>query len=226
MLAKEGFTTIIVVFTFSIVVGYGVSFGPAWLMYTTYPLLIALCGLILYFFRDPDRISPDGDNLVLSPADGRVVLIQKTEEPEYVKEPVTQISIFLSPLDVHVNRNPVSGLLEYVQYYPGKYLMAWEDHASEENERAHFGVKQASGTKIMFKQITGFLARRIQYHISEGDDLRAGNRFGIMKFGSRMDILLPSNTKINVAVGDRTTAGESVIAEILPDSNQQPIEKS
>ncbi len=214
MLAKEGFSTIIIVFVFSILAGYAVSFGPAFLGYIVYPLLVLLCGLILYFFRDPDRITPVGENLVISPADGKIVLVQPAEENEYVKKPVTQISIFLSPLDVHVNRNPVSGDLEYVEYYPGKYLMAWEDHASEMNERAHFGVKHPSGTKMMFKQITGFLARRIVYHIKEGDTLKAGERFGIMKFGSRMDLLLPDNVEINVKKGDRTVAGETIIARI------------
>lgn len=214
MLAKEGFSTIIVVFVFSILAGYAVSFGPSFLGYIVYPLLVLLCGLILYFFRDPDRITPEGENLVISPADGKIVLVQPAEENEYVKEPVTQISIFLSPLDVHVNRNPVSGDLEYVKYFPGKYLMAWEDHASEMNERAHFGVKHPSGTKMMFKQITGFLARRIVYHIKEGDKLKAGERFGIMKFGSRMDLLLPGNLEINVKKGDRTVAGETIIARI------------
>lgn len=214
MLAKEGFSTIIVVFLFSIFIGFAVSYGPAWLGYIFYPVLIFLCGIILYFFRDPDRNSPEEKNVVLSPADGRVVLIQQIEEAEYMEGPATQISIFLSPLDVHVNRNPVSGNLEYVKYFPGKYLMAWEDHASEMNERAHFGVKHKTGTKILFKQITGFLARRIVYHIKEGDHIRAGERFGIMKFGSRMDVLLPDNVKINVQKGDRTIAGESVLAII------------
>jgi phosphatidylserine decarboxylase len=214
MLAKEGFSTIIVVFVFSILAGYAVSFGPAFLGYIVYPLLVLLCGLILYFFRDPDRIPPEEENVVISPADGKIVLVQPAEENEYVKEPVTQISIFLSPLDVHVNRNPVSGDLEYVKYFPGKYLMAWEDHASEMNERAHFGVKHPSGTKMMFKQITGFLARRIVYHIKEGDKLKAGERFGIMKFGSRMDLLLPGKMEIIVKKGDRTVAGETIIARL------------
>lgn len=214
MIAKEGFTTIIVVFSFSIVVGIFVSYGPGWLGAIVYPLLILLCGLILYFFRDPDRFPPEDPNLIISPADGKVVLIQDVEENEYVKGPVTQISIFLSPLNVHINRNPVSGALEYLKYYPGKYLMAWEDNASEMNERAHFGVYHESGTKILYKQITGFMARRIVYHVEEGDNLKGGERFGIMKFGSRMDLLLPGNCDIKVKKGDFTVAGESIIAEI------------
>lgn len=211
MLAKEGFSTIIVVFLFSIVTGYAVSYGPQWLGLIVYPLLIILCALILYFFRDPDRQIPEGEDLIISPADGKVVLIQETDENEYMKGKATQISIFLSPLDVHVNRNPVSGLIEYVKYYPGKYLMAWEDHASEMNERAHFGVLHNSSTKIMFKQITGFLARRIVYQLKEGDKVEAGKRFGIMKFGSRMDILVPENVSISINKGDKTVAGETII---------------
>lgn len=214
MLAKEGYSTILVVFLFSILVAIAVSYGPDWLGYIFYPLLIVLCGLILYFFRDPQRTSPSDDNLILSPADGRVVLIQKIEENEYIGEAATQVSIFLSPLDVHVNRVPLSGDLEFVKYYPGKYLMAWEDHASEMNERAHFGVKHPSGLKILFKQITGFMARRIVYHLEEGETVEAGQRFGIMKFGSRMDVILPENVDIKVQKGDRTVAGESILAEI------------
>ncbi|MCC5941666.1 MAG: phosphatidylserine decarboxylase family protein [Balneolaceae bacterium] len=223
MLAKEGFPTIIVVFTFSIAVGYAVTFAPSWLGWIVYPLLAALCGLILYFFRDPDRFPPEDpeNNLVISPADGKVVLIQPVEEPEYMQSKAIQVSIFLSPLNVHVNRNPISGALDYLRYYPGKYLMAWEDHASEQNERAHFGVKHPSGTKILFKQITGFLARRIVYHLNEGDTLKAGERFGIMKFGSRMDVLLPTDAEIIVKKGDITVAGESILAKLPPADNKQ-----
>ncbi|TVQ65660.1 MAG: phosphatidylserine decarboxylase family protein [Balneolaceae bacterium] len=220
MLAKEGFPTIIVVFVFSVLVGYAVSFGPFWLMILTWPLLLALCFLILYFFRDPDRFPPVDPDLILSPADGKVVLIQETDENEYLKGRATQISIFLSPLNVHVNRNPVSGTLEYLKYYPGQYLMAWEDHASELNERAHFGVLHTSGVKILFKQITGFLARRIVYHIKEGDQIKAGERFGIMKFGSRMDILLPEGIEIVVKKGDTTVAGETVIGKFNSKETQ------
>lgn len=214
MLAKEGFSTIIVVFVFSICVGYAITFAPVWVGYIIYPVLAALCTLILYFFRDPDRKTPDDPSLLISPADGKVVLIQKVEEGEYMKAPATQISIFLSPLNVHVNRNPLTGVLEYLTYYPGKYLMAWEDDASELNERAHFGVKHSNGTKILYKQITGFLARRIEYHVKEGDQLKAGDRFGIMKFGSRMDVLVPDHCDIKVKKGDITVAGESILAVI------------
>lgn len=214
MISKEGFGTIAVVLVFSLAVGFGASYLPDLLAYLIYTALGLLCFLTIYFFRDPDRETPKDESLIISPADGKVVLIKNVEESEYMKQPATQISIFLSPLNVHVNRVPFSGDVEYVKYSPGKYLMAWEDHASELNERAHFGVKHTSGTKMLFKQITGFLARRIVYHLNEGDQIQAGERFGIMKFGSRMDLLVPKNVDIMVSKGDKTVAGESIIGKI------------
>lgn len=213
LLAKEGYSTIAVVFLFTLLVLFASTYMPGWAQIGSIAIVLALFSLIIYFFRDPERVTPDDDSLIISPADGEVVLIQEVEENEYMNSKAIQVSIFLSPLDVHVNRNPISGTVEYLKYYPGKYLMAWEDHASEQNERAHFGVKHTSGTKMMFKQITGFLARRIVYHLEEGDELKAGDRFGIMKFGSRMDLLLPLSTKIEVKKGDKTVAGESIIGK-------------
>lgn len=214
MIAKEGYSTILVVAVFVLIVGFGASFLPALLAYMIYAVLGILLALTIYFFRDPERDTPEDDSIIISPADGTVVLIREAEEKEYVKGKVTQVSIFLSPLNVHVNRVPYSGTVEYVQYSPGKYLMAWEDHASEQNERAHFGVKHTSGTKMLFKQITGFLARRIVYNLKEGDKVESGERFGIMKFGSRMDLLLPDNVEIMVKKGDKTVAGESIIGRV------------
>lgn len=214
MISKEGYGTIGIVIIFSLAVGLGASFLPDLLSYLIYAVLGVLCLLTIYFFRDPDRQTPDDHSLIISPADGKVVLIKEVEESEYMNQPATQISIFLSPLNVHVNRVPFSGDLEYVKYSPGKYLMAWEDHASELNERAHFGVKHPSGTKMLFKQITGFMARRIVYNLKEGDQVVAGERFGIMKFGSRMDLLLPENVEIMVKRGEKTVAGESIIGKI------------
>ena len=214
MISREGTGTISVVLIFSLIVGFGASFLPDLLAYFIYAVLAVLLGLTVYFFRDPDRETPDDESLIISPADGKVVLIQEVEESEYMKEKATQVSIFLSPLNVHVNRIPFSGDVEYVKYSPGQYLMAWEDHASELNERAHFGVKHVSGTKMLFKQITGFLARRIVYYLNEGDTVKAGERFGIMKFGSRMDLILPKNVDIKVKKGDKTVAGESIIGKI------------
>ncbi len=217
MFAREGYFTMAVAVIFTAVV-YTLTalYVSHWIAYPIYIVTGVCCGIVIYFFRDPERVTPDDENLVISPADGVVVLIKEYDEQVYVKDKCTQISIFLSPLDVHVNRNPVSGKLEYLKYHPGKYLMAWNEHSSELNERADFGVLHPSGTKFFFKQITGFLARRIVYHIRKGDELKAGERFGMMKFGSRMDIIVPSNVSVNVKEGDRTVAGESIIGRINP----------
>lgn len=215
MFAREGYFTMAVAVIFTaIVFTLTELFIHHWIEYVIYGVVGISCGIVIYFFRDPERVTPDDEKLVISPADGVVVLIKEYDETVYMKEKGTQISIFLSPLDVHVNRNPISGKLEYLKYHPGKYLMAWNEHASELNERADFGVLHPSGTKFFFKQITGFLARRIVYHIEEGDTLKAGERFGMMKFGSRMDIIVPKNVAIKVKVGDRTVAGESILGEL------------
>lgn len=216
MFARDGYFTIALAILFTLG-SYSLTYLyiDYWLAYIIYVIVGVGCGIIIYFFRDPDRVTPSGENLVISPADGKVVLIKEIDEQVYLKDKATQISIFLSPLDVHVNRNPISGKLEYLKYHPGKYLMAWDEHSSELNERADFGVLHSTGTKFLFKQITGFLARRIVYHIAEGDELTAGERFGIMKFGSRMDVIVPANVEVKVKEGDRTIAGESIIGEIV-----------
>lgn len=218
MLARDGYSTIAIVTLVALVVSFAASFIDHWVVYIVYALMAALVGLIVYFFRDPDRDIPSEENLVISPADGKVVLIQEVDEDVYLEGKAKQISIFLSPLDVHVNRLPATGKVEYVKYHPGKYLMAWDHRASNLNERADFGLLHASGTKIFFRQITGFLARRIVYQLQEGDFVQAGHRFGMMKFGSRMDILVPVNVNIKVNRGDRTVAGETVLG-IIGDRN-------
>ncbi len=215
MFAKDGYASMTLATVVAALVFYlTYTFIQHWIAYPIYITFFVMWAIVIYFFRDPERTPPEGENLVISPADGKVVLIKKIQEDVYLKSEATQVSIFLSPLDVHVNRNPISGVLEYLKYHPGKYLMAWDENASNLNERADFGVKHSSGTKLFFKQITGFLARRIVYHIKEGDDLKAGERFGMMKFGSRMDIIVPANVEIKVKEGDRTWAGQSVLAVI------------
>ncbi|MEX0720669.1 MAG: phosphatidylserine decarboxylase family protein [Balneolaceae bacterium] len=215
MFAREGYFTIASMLFITVLVSFFASyFLNNWFAYVVYAVMISLCGIVIYFFRDPERETPHDESFVISPADGTVVQIREIEENVYLKEKATQISIFLSPLNVHVNRNPISGLLEYVKYHPGEYLMAWNEHASDLNERADFGVLHPTGTKFLFRQITGFLARRIVYHINEGDQIKAGERFGIMKFGSRMDVVVPSSVEIKVKEGDKTMAGESVLGII------------
>ncbi len=215
MFARDGYTTIFVTIIFALIVsGIARYIEPHWTAYILYTAMALLVAFILFFFRDPDRDITEGDNYVLSPADGNIVQIKEVEEDRYIKGPATQISIFLSPMDVHVNRLPVTGTLEYLEYVPGIFLVAFDHRASEMNERADFGVKHPSGKKIFFRQITGFLARRIVYHLEVGDELKAGERFGMMKFGSRMDILIPVDVEINVSEGEKAVAGETILATI------------
>jgi len=196
----------------------GAFFSHAWWQYLIYGWAAVLIGLLVMFFRDPDRTLPDGDDIIVAPADGEVVSLKEVEEPVYIKGKATQISIFLSIFDVHINRLPASGKIEYVKYNPGAFLMARHDEASTINERADFGLRHGSGIKIFFRQITGFLARRIVYDLKEGDLVKAGRRFGMMKFGSRMDVLVPSEVDICVKEGDRTVAGETILGRLHDDN--------
>lgn len=186
--------------------------GPIWLKYLMGGLSLAIFLFTLYFFRDPERVTPSGSNLIMSPADGKVVLIKNLVEDEYLHQEATQISVFLSPLDVHVNRFPISGTVEYYRYVPGKYLVAFEDKASEANERTHIGISHPTG-KVLFKQIAGFVARRIVANVQIGMSAEAGKRFGMIKFGSRVDVIVPKSAAIHVKLGERVVAGETVLAE-------------
>lgn len=211
---KGGYPTIIVVFIVGLIaVAVGFTTHPV-VLYASAAIFGFLFMFVVFFFRDPDRNPPDNQSLIISPADGKVVLVEEIDEGTYLKSKATQISIFLSVSNVHVNRIPLTGTIEYAQYHPGKFLLAWDEKASFENERAEFGLKHENGYKIFFKQITGFLARRISYDIQANDQVKAGDRFGIMKFGSRMDVILPEGVDIKVKKGDTTRAGESVLAEI------------
>jgi phosphatidylserine decarboxylase len=170
--------------------------------------------LILQFFRNPVFAITQNTKHVLAPADGKVVVIEETEEREYLKERRKQVSIFMSPVNVHVNRMPVAGLISYFKYHPGKYLVAWHPKSSTENERTTVAVKMGNGVEILFRQIAGALARRIKWYVKEGETLQQGQEFGFIKFGSRVDIFLPLNAKIVVKIGDITKGGRTIIAEL------------
>jgi phosphatidylserine decarboxylase len=169
--------------------------------------------IILQFFRIPVFQVKKNENQILAPADGKVVVIEETEETEYLKSKRKQISIFMSPINVHVNRMPVSGTISYCTYHPGKYLVAWHPKSSTENERTTIVARMNNGTEILFRQIAGALARRIKWYIKEGQSLQQGDEFGFIKFGSRVDIFLPLTAKVNVNIGDITKGGKTVIAE-------------
>lgn len=176
-------------------------------------IAILVMVIILQFFRNPARKTVQNQNHIIAPADGKVVVIEETEELEYFKGKRLQISIFMSPFNVHVNRNPLSGIVSYFKYHPGKYLMAWDPKSSTENERTTVVVKHSNGTEVLFRQIAGFLARRIVWYVKEGQPVEQGREFGFIKFGSRVDIFLPLGTKVNVNIDDKVSGGETVIAE-------------
>lgn len=210
-IARDGVPVVLIVLFLALVaVLSGWMMNNIWSL-GLYALAVIMSGFVLFFFRDPDRTIPEED-VILAPADGRVLSADVVDEPTYLKTKVRQISIFLSIADVHVNRHPVSGIAEHVVYFPGKYLVAWHPKASSENERAEFGILHQSGIRILFRQITGLVARRIVYHVKEGEVVRAGERFGLMRFGSRMDILLPAEIPLEIKPGDRTVAGETILA--------------
>lgn len=166
----------------------------------------------LYFFRDPKRTSPKLDNIIVSPADGKVLLIKKVESNKFVNGEAWQVSVFMSPLNVHVNRIPIDGKVELVNYVNGEYLVAFHDKADERNERSEIGITSKFG-KILFTQVAGFVARRIVYEIKEGDDVKMGNRFGMIKFGSRCDVIVSTDWDLKVKENDITSAGETILFE-------------
>jgi phosphatidylserine decarboxylase len=170
--------------------------------------------LVIQFFRYPQRRIVALENDVLCPADGEVVVIEEVVEPEYFKDTRIQISIFMSPLNVHVNFNPIAGKIKYVKYHPGKFLVAWHPKSSTKNERSTVVIEHASGVEVLFRQIAGAVARRIVCHAKEDELVKAGEEFGMIKFGSRVDVFLPLNTTINVKIGDKVKAIYTHLAEI------------
>lgn len=182
-----------------------------WFAYVLSAFLIIT---ILQFFRDPKRSFTKGDNLIIAPADGKVVVIEETTEHEYFKDKRLQVSIFMSPINVHINRYPISGVVSFFKYHPGKFLAAWEPKSSTDNERTTIVVKHNKGTEILFRQIAGALARRIVWYCKEGDKAEQCAQMGFIKFGSRVDLFFPVGTKLNVKIGDVVKGSQTVIGEI------------
>lgn len=170
--------------------------------------------LVLQFFRNPKRHSQVDNSKVIAPADGKIVMIEEIEEQEYFKDKRIQISIFMSPLNVHVNRYPVSGKIRYNRYHPGAYLVAWHPKSSLLNERTTVVVETPEGVPVMYKQIAGAVARRIIMYAKEGMKVLQGRDSGFIRFGSRVDVILPLDANILVKVGDKARGGEQVLAEL------------
>ncbi len=177
------------------------------------PLLVVLV-LILQFFRNPKRHTHQNDQQVIAPVDGKVVVIEEVEETEYFKEKRLQVSIFMSPINVHVTRYPISGSVLFSKYHPGKYLVAWHPKASTDNERTTIVVENKTYGKVLYRQIAGALARRIVNYAKEGQTVTQGTDAGFIKFGSRVDLFLPLDTKLKVKLNQKVKGGECIIAEV------------
>ncbi|WP_152287328.1 phosphatidylserine decarboxylase family protein [Flavicella marina] len=185
-----------------------------WLQYLLYFALLFLLVIILQFFRNPSRNTSIGDNHVVSPVDGKVVVIEEVFEPEYFKDKRIQVSIFMSPLNVHVTRYALSGIVKFSKYHPGKYLVAWHPKASEENERTTVVVENPIFGEVLYRQIAGALARRIVNYAKKDMQVVQGTDAGFIKFGSRVDLFLPLNSNIKVELNDVVKGAENIIATI------------
>jgi phosphatidylserine decarboxylase len=184
------------------------------LVKTIQVLVLGFVIIVLQFFRNPKRITILNDHQIIAPVDGKVVVIEEVEEPEYFKDKRLQISIFMSPINVHVTRYAMSGIIKYSKYHPGKYLVAWHPKASTENERTTVVIENKTIGQILYRQIAGALAKRIINDAKEDDKVLQGTDAGFIKFGSRVDLYLPLGTKINVKLGDKVKGGVQVVAEI------------
>ncbi|MFM7287956.1 MAG: phosphatidylserine decarboxylase family protein [Bacteroidota bacterium] len=189
--------------------------SASWGAWLAYGFLLVIVALVLQFFRNPSRHTVLQEDGVIAPADGKVVIIEKVFEPEYFQGERLQISIFMSPFNVHVNRNPVSGEVAFFKYHPGDYLVAWHPKSSTLNERTTVVVRTPQGHEVLFRQIAGALARRIRWYIGKGDKVRQGEEFGFIKFGSRVDLYLPLNAVPRVQIGQKVRGGETCIAKLL-----------
>ncbi len=212
---REGYRTIAIsAFLFGVINMISFSFLSSHLPWLAIALFIATLGLFLFlvsFFRIPNRVHTINENQIICPADGKVVVIEEITDVEYFKDQRIQVSIFMSPANVHVNRNPMDGVVTYNQYHKGKYLVAWHPKSSTENERWSVAVKNNHG-EILYKQIAGALAKRICNYTSVGQSVKQTEEYGFIKFGSRVDVLLPVGTKINVSLNQVVKGGVTVLA--------------
>jgi phosphatidylserine decarboxylase len=215
-LHREGYKYILIATILWIAIGWSAAQMPAsfnWLFWLIQLICFLLWFWIIWFFRLPRRSFSAGEELIIAPADGKVVVIEETYEPEYFKDKRLQVSIFMSPLNVHVNRNPVSGVVKYMKYHPGKYLVAWHPKSSTENERTTLVIGNEKAD-ILLRQIAGALARRICFYVKEGDEVKQNAEFGFIRFGSRVDLYLPLGTKVDVKIGDVVKGGITLIAHL------------
>lgn len=214
---REGWPSLFIVVLFSAIITFIAHyFFPEfaiahWFAYVLSGFLIIT---ILQFFRDPKRTFTIDEGKIIAPADGKVVVIEETEEGEYFKDKRLQVSIFMSPVNVHINRYPIAGKVAFFKYHPGKFLAAWEPKSSTDNERTTVVVEHKNGKQILFRQIAGALARRIVWYCKEGDTAQQCQEMGFIKFGSRVDLFLPLGTKLHVKIGDVVKGSQTVLGDI------------
>lgn len=225
MFHKEGHR--IILFTAILLIAVNIisylSLETYWIQFSILVLSIIIFLLILQFFRNPKRLIQPNDSHVVAPVDGKVVVIEEVFEKEYFKEKRLQVSIFMSPINVHVTRYPVGGIVKYSKYHPGKFLVAWHPKSSEENERTTVVVENPSTGEILYRQIAGALAKRIVNYAEEGQKVLQGSDSGFIKFGSRVDVFFPLGTKINVNLQDKVKGGLSIIANIETNKDDRNI---
>ena len=216
MFHKEGFLIISISFiltaTFCIFSEYFISISSLKVFFQIFSIFLLL--LILQFFRNPKRIIVPDNSKILSPVDGKIVVIESVFEKEYFKDNRIQVSIFMSPLNIHVTRYPISGTVTYSKYHPGKYFVAWHPKSSEKNERTSIVIKSSQFGEILYRQIAGTLARRIVNYAKEGDNVIQGNDAGFIKFGSRVDLYLPIDTPINVVLDQFAQGAKTIISSV------------
>jgi phosphatidylserine decarboxylase len=209
---KEGRTLLLVLIILLPAISY---VGFTYLAYPWSCVIATIAALlfltVLQFFRHPSRNWVIDDNAIIAPADGKVVVIEEVYEGEYFKENRIQVSIFMSPVNVHVNRNPISGIVKYFKYHPGLFLVAWHPKASTDNERTSMVLEHANGKALLIRQVAGALAKRIVWYVEEKQSVKQTDEFGFIKFGSRVDIYFPLDAKINVSLGQVTKGGISVV---------------
>jgi len=215
MFHKEGFFIIIFTFLFTAGIALGADFfiDILWLKWGLQIVALGLLIIVLQFFRNPKRSTPINTDHVIAPVDGKVVVIEEVFEKEYFKDQRLMVSIFMSPINVHVTRYAISGKVLFSKYHPGKYLVAWHPKASEENERTTIVLENQSFGAILYRQIAGALARRIVNYAQEGQDVVQGTDAGFIKFGSRVDLYFPLGTNINVELDQVVKGGVDVVAE-------------
>ncbi len=226
MIAKEGLPLILGTLGLTLVFAIlGLFFRhTSWWIVTGVFAILTLFNL--FFFRDPERHPPNDPHAIISPADGTIVEIKETEEPEYFHGKVRQISIFLSVFNVHVNRIPISGKIDYLAYHKGKFLAAFKEKASLDNEQTAIGISDPYGRRVLFKQIAGLIARRIVYHVSEGQEVTAGQRMGLIRYGSRVDVFFDLSARVLVKKGQKVVGGETVLARFTDEPSEETATES